>query len=119
MLIFVGTIHLLPLSGMLGSRQLETLYGLPITDANLSILMRHRAVLFGLLGAFFLLAAFKPQYQLIAFIADFISVVSFVWLAWSVGDYNAQVARVVTADIVALACLVVGTLAYIYQRSQV
>ena len=118
MLAIVGIIHLLPLSGVLGGGRLETLYGLPFADANLEILMRHRAVLFGLLGAFLLLAAFRPQYQPIAFVAGFVSVVSFLWLAWAVGGHNAQVARVVTADLVALACLVVGTAAYLYQSSR-
>jgi hypothetical protein len=41
-----------------------------------------------------------------------VSVGSFLWLAWSVGGTNAQLARVVTADVVALACLVVGVVAY-------
>ena len=118
MFIIVGIIHLLPVSGVLGNRQLETLYGLSFSDPNLSILMRHRAVLFGLLGLFLCLAALQPQYQPIAFIAGFVSVGSFVGLAWSVGDYNAQVARVVRADIIALVCLAVGVIGYMYQQSR-
>ena len=73
--------------------------------------MRHRAVLFGLLGAFLVYAAFKPQLQVIAFVAAFVSVVSFLLLAWSAGAYNPQVGRVVTADLVALVALVIGALA--------
>ena len=119
MLIVVGVIHLLPLTGVLGRAQLETLYGVPLQDANLIILMRHRAVLFGLLGAFLVFAAFRPQYQLIALIAGFVSVGSFLWLAWSVGGYNAPLARVFTTDIVALVCLVVGLAAYLYQQRQI
>jgi hypothetical protein len=61
-----------------------------------------------------LYAAFNPALQTLAFIAGFISVVSFLWLAWSVGGYNAQVARVVIADIVALVCLVVGAAGHVY-----
>ena len=80
MLMIVGVIHLLPLSGVLGSKQLETLYGLSFSDPNLAILMRHRAILFGLLGLFFFLAAFQPQYQRIAFIAGFISFSHAVYL---------------------------------------
>ena len=114
--IVVGVIHLLPLVGLLGKAQLESLYGVPLQDTNLSILMRHRAVLFGLLGAFFVLAAFKPPYQLVALIAGFVSVGSFLWLAWSEGGYNAQLARVFTADIVALICLIIGLAAYYQQR---
>ena len=114
MLIIVAIIHLLPLSGVLGGEWLAALYGLSFNDPNLAILMRHRAVLFGLLGLFLLFAAFRPQFQVIAFIAGFVSVVSFLWLAWSVGGYNAQIARVFTADIVALACLIIGFVAYLY-----
>ena len=117
-LIIVGIIHLLPLSGVLGRRRLRALYGLPISDPNLELLLRHRAVLFGLLGLFFLLAAFQPQYQPVAFVAGFISVISFLWLALSVGDYNAHLARVFRADGVALACLIISVVVYIYQQSK-
>jgi hypothetical protein len=113
MLIIVAIIHLLPLSGVISSERLTALYGLNFSEPNLEILMRHRAVLFGILGVFFLVAAFQPQLQITAFAIGFVSVVSFLWLAWAVGGYNAQVARVFMADIVAFGCLVVGTAAYV------
>lgn len=116
MLVVVAIIHLLPLSGVLGSDRLATLYGLSFNEPNLAILMRHRAVLFGLLGLFLLLAAFRPELQLLAFAAGFASVLSFVWLAWTTGSYNAQLGRVLIADIVALACLVVGLAAYLWSN---
>lgn len=116
MLIVVGVIHLLPLSGVLGSARLTSLYGLDLNEQSLEILMRHRAVLFGLLGAFMIFAAFKPAYQTVAFVGGFISVLSFLYLAWSVGGYNAQVGRVVLADVVALGCLIVGSAAHFFQR---
>jgi len=78
--------------------------------------MRHRAVLFGLLGLFMLFAAFAPRFQVAAFVIGFVSVVSFLWLASSVGGYNAAVGRVFAADVVALACLVVGAGAYGYAQ---
>lgn len=116
MLVVVAIIHLLPLSGVSGSERLAALYGLSFGEPNLAILMRHRAVLFGLLGAFFLLAAFRPGLQGIAFAGGFASVLSFLYLAWSTGSYNSQIARVVAADVIALACLVVGLGAYLYVR---
>lgn len=115
-LVVVAIIHLLPVSGVLGSERLSALYGIPINEPNLAILMRHRAILFGLLGLFLLLAAFRPELQLLAFAAAFASVLSFLWLAWSTGNYNAQLGRVFTADVVALACLVVGLAAYLLSR---
>jgi len=118
MLIVVGVMHLLPLSGVLGSERLTSLYGLDFNEANLEILMRHRAVLFGLLGAFMVFAAFKSAYQMVAFVGGFISVVSFLYLAWSVGGYNAQIGRVFLADVVALGCLIVGSAAHVFVRRE-
>ena len=116
MLVIVAIIHLLPLSGVVGSERLASLYGLSFDEPNIAILMRHRAVLFGLLGLFMLFAAFTPRFQLAAFVIGFVSVVSFLWLASSVGGYNVAIGRIVTADIVALACLVVGAAAYAFAQ---
>jgi hypothetical protein len=115
-LIVLGLIHLLPLAGVLGPPRLYALYGLDFTDPNLAILMRHRAVLFGLLGVFVVSAAFRRPLQAIALVAAAISVVSFLALAWSTGGYNALVAKVVVADQVALAALVIGGCAYLVGR---
>ena len=114
-LLVVAIIHLLPLVGALGGGRLSTLYGVAVTEPNLAILMRHRAVLFGLLGVFLLFAAFRPALQPMAFVAGFVSVVSFLVLAGTVGGYNGQVARVVLADWVALVCLIVGLGAYLFR----
>ena len=112
MLLAVGIIHLLRLSGVLSATRLFDLYGITFDDPNLEILMRHRAVLFGLLGIFLLSSAFLPSLQLAALITGFVSVVSFLYLAYSVGGYNDQVNRIVTADKAALVCLLVGSIAY-------
>ena len=114
MLIVVAIIHLLPVSGVLGTDQHGELYGITVGAPDLEILMRHCAVLFGLLGAFLLVAAFRPRYQVMALVAGFASVLSFLWLAWLVGDYNSHLVRVVLADGMALACLIVATAARIF-----
>jgi predicted phage tail protein len=92
--------------------RLQSLYGVTIDDPNLEILMRHRAVLFGILGAFLIYAAFRPGLQLAALIAGAVSVISFLVIAGMVGSYNTGIARVVTADIVAIVCLLIGAFAY-------
>jgi len=117
-LVIVSIIHLLPLSGVFSSERLTVLYGISFSEPNLEIVMRHRAVLFGLLGVFFLYAAFRPAVQLLAFSAAFVSVISFLCLAWSVGSYNAYIGRVFAADIVALVSLVIGFGAYVFTVCQ-
>jgi hypothetical protein len=114
MLAVVGVIHVLPLTGVLGAPQLTALYGGTFDEPNLAILMRHRAVLFGVLGGGLLLAALRPAFQGAALAAGFASVLSFLYLAGSVGDYNAQLNRVVMVDVVALACLSTAALARAY-----
>jgi hypothetical protein len=116
MLLIVAVIHLLPLSGVLGADQLARLYGISFAEPNMAILMRHRAVLFGLLGAFLAAAAFVPSLQPAAFIAGFVSVGSFLLIAWLVGGYNARIGRVFTADLVAAVCLVIGLGAFACAR---
>jgi hypothetical protein len=116
MLLVVGVIHLLPITGVVGAERLSALYGVAVNDPNLAILLRHRAVLFGLLGALLIAAAFLPALQPAAFIAGFASVLSFLWLALATGSYNPLIGRVVAADLVALACLVVGAVAATYLR---
>jgi hypothetical protein len=100
-----GLIHLLPLSGVLGADALARLYGLDFSEPDLEILMRHRAVLFGLLGTLLMASAFRPTLRTIALWAGFASVLSFLVLAWAVGSYGTAVARVVAADWIALGCL--------------
>ena len=111
----VGVIHLLPLVGVLGGERLAQLYGIDASEPNLALLLRHRAVLFGLLGALCVAEAFRPALRGLALVAGWISVASFLALAAGT-PLNAQVARVVTADWVALGALVVATLAWWRQQ---
>lgn len=106
LLLIPGIIHLLPVSGLLGREKLSALYGVPFADPNLLILMQHRSVLFGLLGAFIVCSAFRSEWQVIAIAAGLISAASFVAIAWSIGGYNGAIQRVVVADVIAVLCLV-------------
>lgn len=115
-LLGTALIHLLPFIGVLGAARLEALYGVPVADPNLEILLRHRAVLFGLLGAFLLVAPFRRGLAGPALAAGAISVGSFLLLAGVVGEANAQVSRVVAADVVAAVLLAVGAAAHVRLR---
>ena len=120
-LLLVGVIHLLPLVvplvGVLGAARLAALYGIPVAEPNVEILLRHRAVLFGALGGFLVCAAFRPRLHAAALGAGAISVVSFLLLAYTVDAYNVQIGRVVAVDWVARAALLVAAAAYRRLRS--
>lgn len=118
LLIVAGIIHLLPLSGVLGAERLAALYGLSFEEPNLLLLMRSRALLFGLLGAFMLYAAWRPTLQPLALFGGLVSVLGFLLLAWSGPGYNDALRRVVIADWVALACLALAALLYLMARGK-
>jgi hypothetical protein len=107
-LLLVAAIHALPVMGVVGAVKLSQLYGITVQDPNLEVLLRHRAVLFGLLAAFLAYAAVRPELHRLALVAGLVSVVSFLLLAQSASALNAAVANVVRADWVALVLLVVG-----------
>ena len=107
-LTLAGVIHLLPLPGVMGAGQLTRLYGVATDDPNAVILLQHRALLFGLLGVLLIAAAFRPELRAVALVAGLVSTVSFLVIAWGVGGYNAQVARVVVADVLAVALLLLA-----------
>jgi hypothetical protein len=69
MFLLTGIIHLFPVMGVVSSERLSTLYGIPVEEPNLEIRMRHRAVLFGLLGVFLIWAGFNPYLQPAGFVA--------------------------------------------------
>jgi hypothetical protein len=117
-LLLVAAIHALPVMGVIGATKLSQLYGVPIQDANLELLLRHRAVLFGLLAAFLAFAALRPALHRLALVAGLVSVVSFLLLAQPASALNAAVVNVVRADWVALALLVVGTAVHVVHRAR-
>ena len=47
-LLLVGLLNFYPVIGAAGAARLSALYGLPIEKPDMAILMRHRALLFGL-----------------------------------------------------------------------
>ena len=103
--LIVSVINLVPVSGVLSANYLEKLYGVAFVDPNLVVLMRHRAVLFGIVGGLLVVAAFRPSLRPLGLAAGLISMLSFVLIACLVGDYNAQIRSAVIIDLVASALL--------------
>ncbi|MEM7281796.1 MAG: phosphopantetheine adenylyltransferase [Pseudomonadota bacterium] len=117
-LLALGVIHLLPLIGVLGVDRLNELYGVTIQDRDLELLMRHRAVLFGMLGGLLFASVFVASLRSVAFCLAFVSVSSFLVLAWSMGKLGAEVQTVFWVDVVALVVLAVGVFFY-FSKSDV
>jgi hypothetical protein len=106
----VGLANLLPVVGVLSAARLQSLYGVVLEDANLVVLMRHRAVLFGIVGGLLLTSAFHAPLRPVGVAVGLTSMLSFILIAWLVGDINPELRRVVVVDWVASAALVAAVL---------
>ena len=117
-LVVVGLINLAPVVGILSVQYLEQAYDIAFSSNDLTILMRHRALLFGVLGGFVLFSAFDPRYQGAALIMAGTSMIGFAVLAHLVGDFNAAINKILIADYVGILFLVIAVfLKYGVQRS--
>lgn len=112
-LLIAAAIHGLPLLGVLGAPRLERLYGVRVVEPNLELLLRHRAVLFGLLAGFLAYAAFTPELHRLALIGALLSVGSFIALSLRVHGINQALETVFKVDLAALVVLLVGLVAHL------
>lgn len=113
-ILIAGVINFLPAAGVISAERMQAAYGIGIADPNLAILLRHRAVLFGIVGGLLLVAAFHPPLRAAAYVAGFVSMLSFVVIVWLVGGANAELRRVLVIDWVGIAALL-G--AFVIERS--
>lgn len=103
-----AVVHVLPVFGAAGAPALGRLYGIEGMDVNTSILLQHRALLFGMLAVLMLMAIRLPHLRMIALWAGWFSATSFVVVAVGVGGYNDAVARVIMADLLVSLALSAG-----------
>jgi len=103
-----AVINLLPLSGVLGAGQLQTLYGMSLAGADLLLLLQHRAVVIGVVGLLLLAAAIRPALRPAASVAGLLSMGSYLFLALPLGEHNTELQRVFWADVIALVSLLLA-----------
>lgn len=106
--VLAGLVNLFPLVGVLGPEHLKSLYGVAIKNGDVLTLLRHRAVLFGLVGALLLVAAFRPAWRRIALIAGLTSMLTFLFLALPIGGRSKALQQVFWVDLVAVIVLIGG-----------
>jgi len=107
-LLVAGVFHLLPAVGVLGAERLAGLYGFTLADPSLLLLMRHRALLFGLLGAFALHAAWSPPLQIWALAIALASTAGFAALAVQAQSLSPALRQVMRIDVGLAIALVVA-----------
>lgn len=108
-LLLAALIHLLPVAGVLGAERLQTLYQLGDLGPTEVLLLRHRALLFGVFAVGLLIAVFQPAWRIPAAGMTLLSVLGFLALAGLFREaLNPPLMRVVIADLIALPALLIA-----------
>ncbi len=103
-----GLINFAPITGVASSDQLERLYRLSAITPDIELLLRHRVVLFGIIGTIIMAAAFLPVLRLTATIAGIVSMVSFIALVFATKNTNVNLVQIAWIDVIATVLLILG-----------
>lgn len=109
-LIIVGLINFLPILGIGSALQIEQAYAVIIESNDVEILLRHRALLFGIIGGFVVISAFKEHYQKPAMVMAAISMAGFIATVLTVGGYNDSINKILMIDVIGLLFLIAAAI---------
>lgn len=106
LLLLVAMIYILPLTGVLDSDRVASLYGPHFYPGMLFMV------------ALLIFGALVPSWRLAAYVGGFVVVAGNFDVAWAADGYATPAASVFAADALALTCLLVGVVAHIlrYRR---
>lgn len=108
LLFIVALINFAPILGVVSVEKINQAYDLNVGDNNLAILLRHRALLFGILGGFLFYSLFNPSHQTAAIVLVAISMFGYLYFIYSIGNANAALMKVAYIDIVAIVLLLIA-----------
>jgi len=115
-LFIVGVINLLPVIVFFCPTQTARLYGVPIDGENLIILMRHRAILLGLIGSALIFGAIKPEARIPAIAAALTSKTAFIFLVWTSATFSSEIRQVALIDVAAIVLLIVVLIIHFWRK---
>lgn len=108
-LFIAGVINLLPSVLAFLPDKISKSYGIEIPNENYELLLRHRAILFGIIGGLMIYSAVAKKHYEVSTVIGLISMVSFIVLFFLIGkDINSELKKVMTVDIVGTVLLCIG-----------
>jgi hypothetical protein len=113
-LFVAGLINLLPSMLAFLPDKISKSYGIEIPNANYELLLRHRAILFGIIGGLMIFSSIVKKYYEIATIAGLISMTSFILLYFLIDrDISSELKKVMVIDILASLILLIGLVIFL------
>jgi heme A synthase len=108
-LFIAGVINLLPSVLAFLPDKISKSYGIEIPNENYELLLRHRAILFGIIGGLMIYSAVAKKHYEVSTVIGLISMVSFIVLFFLIGkDINSELKKVMSIDIVGTVILCIG-----------
>jgi len=108
-----AVINLLPSVLVFLPDKISSSYGIQIPDQNLELLLRHRAVLFAIIGGIMIYSAISRNYYSLSVIIGMISMGSFLILFKLVGgEINPELTKVMKVDVVGIVVLLIAYALY-------
>lgn len=106
LLAVAAVVNLLPVVGLVGPASLMRLYDVDCTnDPVLEVLLRHRALLFGIVGIVLAIAIVDEAVEPAAIGAGLVSMLGFIVVERQVGVLGDPFRRIIVADAVGIAAL--------------
>lgn len=108
-LFIAGVINLLPSVLAFLPDKISKSYGIEIPNENYELLLRHRAILFGIIGGLMIYSAVAKKHYEVSTVIGLISMISFIVLFFLIGgDINSELKKVMSIDIVGTVILCIG-----------
>ena len=104
LIVIAGLINFAPVAAIRSAEALAVMYGISEPAGDLLILMRHRALLFGLLGGFILVSAIRRDLQPAAIVMGLVSMVGYIALVAPV-EAGPELRRILIPDLVGIVAL--------------
>ena len=108
-LFITGVINFVPTFLVFLPDKISSAYGIEIPDTNYELLLRHRAVLFGIIGGVMIYSAIKKTHYALSVTMGLISMISFIVLFYLMdGTLNPELIKVMKIDMGGIIILLVG-----------
>lgn len=111
-LFIAGGINILPSILAFLPEKISKSYGIEMPNVNFELLLRHRAVLFAIVGGLMIYSAISKKYYSISVTVGLISMISFIILYFLMNGINPELEKVMKIDFIAVIMLIVGFMLY-------
>jgi uncharacterized membrane protein YoaK (UPF0700 family) len=115
-LFLVGVINFVPTSLAFFPNKIKDSYGIEVTNPNLELSLRHRAVLLGIVGGLMIFSAISKKYYDLSVVLCSVSMLSFIILYFMIGGINNELKKVMLFDITAMIILIIGCFCYYFNK---